>query len=61
MKTEETELMSQLENGRGGPWEYPCLVRKLRARLFKHGYSILNDPEKRSARGSDGLSFMFLL
>ncbi|KAL6525516.1 hypothetical protein OROHE_015823 [Orobanche hederae] len=59
-KTEEEQvnkLENQVENGGGGAWEYLCLVRKLKVRrsdkVLKHGFSILNDPQKRSALGSE--------
>ncbi|KAL6555253.1 hypothetical protein OROGR_006511 [Orobanche gracilis] len=59
-KTEEEQvnrLENQVENGGGGAWEYICLVRKLKLRrsdkVLKHGFSILNDPKKRSALGSE--------
>ncbi|KAL3631672.1 hypothetical protein CASFOL_024656 [Castilleja foliolosa] len=59
-KTEEEQvyrLENQVENGGGGAWEYLCLVRKLKLRLpekvLKHGFSILNDPQKRSALGPE--------
>ncbi|KAL6519613.1 hypothetical protein OROMI_032889, partial [Orobanche minor] len=61
-KTEEEQVISlenQVENGGGGAWEYLCLVRKLKLRrsdkVLKHGFSILNDPKKRSALGSEGI------
>ncbi|KAK6136422.1 hypothetical protein DH2020_029843 [Rehmannia glutinosa] len=60
-KTEEEQvnrLENQVENGGGGAWEYLCLVRKLKLRrsdkVLKHGFSILNDPKKRSALGPEG-------
>ncbi|KAM7476910.1 hypothetical protein LguiB_024153 [Lonicera macranthoides] len=59
-KTEEEQvktLENQVENGGGGAWEYLSLVRKLKLRrsdkVLKYGLSILNDPKKRSALGSD--------
>lgn len=59
-KSEQLELKrleSQVEHGGGGAWEYLCLVRKLKIRrsdkVFKHGFSILNDPKKRSAIGDE--------
>lgn len=59
-KTEEARVQSledQVDNGGGGAWEYLCLVRKLKLRrsdkVLKYGLSILNDPNKRSALGSE--------
>ncbi|KAL3633134.1 hypothetical protein CASFOL_026118 [Castilleja foliolosa] len=59
-KIEEEEvyrLENQVENGGGGAWEYLCLVRKFKLRrsdkVLKHGFSILNDPKKRSALGPE--------
>ncbi|KAL0286517.1 UNVERIFIED_CONTAM: ER membrane protein complex subunit [Sesamum angustifolium] len=59
-KTEEEQvnrLENQVENGGGGAWEYLCLVRKLKLRradkVLKYGFSVLNDPSKRSALGPE--------
>ncbi|KAK4424694.1 ER membrane protein complex subunit [Sesamum alatum] len=59
-KTEEEQvnrLENQVENGGGGAWEYLCLVRKLKLRrsdkVLKYGFSVLNDPAKRSALGPE--------
>lgn len=68
-KTEDEQvkrLENQVENGGGGAWEYLCLVRKLKLRrsdkVLKYGFSILNDPKKRSALGPEGISlFSFFL
>lgn len=65
-KTEEEQvnrLENQVENGGGGAWEYLCLVRKLKLRrsdkVLKYGFSILNDPKKRSALGPEGIVSLF--
>ncbi|XP_071720308.1 uncharacterized protein [Rutidosis leptorrhynchoides] len=61
-KTEESQLQqleNQVENGGGAAaaWDYISLVRKLKLRrsdkVLKHGLTILNDPNKRSALGPD--------
>ncbi|KAL6570323.1 hypothetical protein OROMI_014837 [Orobanche minor] len=61
-KTEEEQvnrLENQVENGGAGVWEYHCLVKKLKLRrsdkVLKHGFSILNNPKKRSVLGSEGV------
>lgn len=67
-KTDEeqvNQLENQVDNGGGGAWEYLSLVRKLKIRrsdkVLKHGLSILNDSNKRSALGADGTGFILYL
>eukprot|EP00262_Sarcandra_glabra_P004844 TRINITY_DN16085_c0_g1_i1.p1 TRINITY_DN16085_c0_g1~~TRINITY_DN16085_c0_g1_i1.p1 ORF type:complete len:303 (-),score=45.40 TRINITY_DN16085_c0_g1_i1:291-1199(-) len=51
------KLENQVDNGGGSAWEYLCLVRKLKVRrshkVFKHGFSILQDPSARSKLGPE--------